>query len=337
MREGTVSAGLARGLVDYAARRGADLQALADRSGIPGPQLDDLNARIPLRKYRTLIQAAKEACGDPAIALHYGSDVDLSTISVVGLLFNSAESVLEGLRQVNRYGSLAVEVALPGQGRARFERRNDQLWAVDMRRDSHPFPELTETTFARFIGMTTRSPHGSGVLEVHVTHSAPDYLAEYDRAFRAPTVFDSEWNAMRIDESWLTRRIPTQPGYVFGIFAEHAENLLKRLESSKTTRGEVESVLLPRLHSGDANVQAAAVELGMSRQTLYRRLKGEGTTFENVLDELRHELALHYLTAERVSVNEIAYLLGFSTAAAFSRAFKRWTGKSPRHASIGPR
>src|SRR5437868_1644874 len=203
MREGTVSAGLARGLVDYAAARGADRQALADRSGIPSPRLDDPNARIPLRKYRTLMAAAKEACGDPAIALHYGSDVDLSAISIVGLLFNSAESVLEGLRQVNRYGSLVVEAALPGQDRARLERRNDQLWAVDMRRDSHPFPELTETTFARFISMTTRSPHGSGVLEVHVTHRAPDYLAEYGRAFRAPTMFSSEWNAMRIDENWL--------------------------------------------------------------------------------------------------------------------------------------
>ena len=73
-----------------------------------------------------------------------------------------------------------------------------------------------------------------------------------------------------------------------------------------------------------------ASKLGLSRQTLFRRLKAEGTTFENVLDELRHKLALHYLNGKKVSVNETAYLVGYSEPAAFSRAFKRWTGASPR-------
>jgi AraC-like DNA-binding protein len=70
----------------------------------------------------------------------------------------------------------------------------------------------------------------------------------------------------------------------------------------------------------------------MSRQTLYRRLKSEGVTFELVLDDLRRRMALDYLGARRVSVNETAYLVGFSDPAAFSRAFKRWTGHSPRQA-----
>jgi AraC-like DNA-binding protein len=73
-----------------------------------------------------------------------------------------------------------------------------------------------------------------------------------------------------------------------------------------------------------------AGKLGMSRQTLYRNLKAEGTTFEQVLDELRHQMALNYLSGKKVSVNEAAYLVGFSDPAAFSRAFKRWTGSSPR-------
>lgn len=69
---------------------------------------------------------------------------------------------------------------------------------------------------------------------------------------------------------------------------------------------------------------------GLSRQTLFRKLKAEGVTFEKVLDELRHRLALYYLSGQKVSVNETAYLVGFSDPAAFSRAFKRWTGCSPR-------
>ncbi len=83
-----------------------------------------------------------------------------------------------------------------------------------------------------------------------------------------------------------------------------------------------------------------AGKMGLSRQTLFRKLKAEGVTFEKVLDELRHKLALDYLRAKKVSVNETAYLVGFSDPAAFSRAFKRWTGSPPerwqRHASHQP-
>ena len=70
--------------------------------------------------------------------------------------------------------------------------------------------------------------------------------------------------------------------------------------------------------------------LALSRQTLFRKLKAEGTSFSETLDELRHRMALHYLGGSKVSVNQTAYLVGFSDPAAFSRAFKRWTGSYPR-------
>ncbi len=111
-----------------------------------------------------------------------------------------------------------------------------------------------------------------------------------------------------------------------------AEELLKSLESSKTMRGRVENLLIPILHTGEVRVDIIAGNLSLSRQTLFRKLKAEGITFEKVLDELRHRLALHYLNGKKVSVNQTAYLVGFSEPAAFSRAFKRWTGSSPRMA-----
>lgn len=74
--------------------------------------------------------------------------------------------------------------------------------------------------------------------------------------------------------------------------------------------------------------------MNQSRHTLHRALRDEGVTFEQVLDELRNKLALHYLQIKRVSVNETAYLVGFSDQASFSRAFKRWTGISPRDARV---
>ena len=94
-------------------------------------------------------------------------------------------------------------------------------------------------------------------------------------------------------------------------------------------RAEVEQRIEDRLESGDVGIDRIARDLGYGRQTLYRRLKAEGTTYEQLLDGLRRRLALRLVREQRLPVKEAAYRLGFSDPAAFSRAFKRWTGTSP--------
>jgi AraC-like DNA-binding protein len=123
---------------------------------------------------------------------------------------------------------------------------------------------------------------------------------------------------------------PLPSSYVAEVLTARAEELLDKLESSKSVKARVESLLMESLKGGDVSMNAVASKLGLSRQTLFRRLKAEDTTFERVLDELRHRLAIHYLDEGRMSVNQTAYLVGFSDPAAFSRAFKRWMGSSPR-------
>ena len=97
---------------------------------------------------------------------------------------------------------------------------------------------------------------------------------------------------------------------------------------SRAFRTEVEARLEPLLASGEIGIERVAGDLGYSRQTLYRRLKAEGITYEQLLDGLRRRLAVRFMR-EGLSVKEAAYRLGFSDPAAFSRAFKRWTGSSP--------
>ena len=137
-------------------------------------------------------------------------------------------------------------------------------------------------------------------------------------------------NALLIDEAILSIRWPQTNPYLSRILRTHAEGLLRKLEDSKTFRGRVESLVIPLLHTGDASMEIVARKLGVSRQTLFRKLKAEGVTFQKLLDELRHELALRYLSGKKSSVKETAHLVGFSDPGAFSRAFKRWTGSSPR-------
>lgn len=100
-------------------------------------------------------------------------------------------------------------------------------------------------------------------------------------------------------------------------------------QPSRCIRKDVEAVIEPLLAGGAVSIDRVARDLGMSRQTLYRRLKSEGVTFEEVLEAKRRQLAIRYLGLDRSPVKVTAYKLGFSDPAAFSRAFKRWTGVTP--------
>ena len=328
----TVSAGYARALLDYAVSRGADREALLGRSRIAAVQLLDQDNRVPMAGYMALMRAARDLCEAPALGLEFGASTRFDDFSIVGLICRSAGTMGQALQHLNRYRRLIAEVDLQADGeRFAIVPREDGLWLEDRRADPDAFPELTEETFARFVSEVARSfPDASFVLAVEVTHKKPAHAADYARILKAPVIFDSGRNAMRIDPSWLSLRTTGANEYVFGVFNERAEALLKRLKESTTLRGRVETLLLPRLHLGEADMAAMARSLNMSRQTLYRRLKAEGTSFDRVLDDLRRETALSYLESQRLSVNETAYLVGFSDRSAFSRAFKRWTGHSPR-------
>jgi hypothetical protein len=236
MPELTVAAGLARGLMELAVSKGASRKALAERSCIDPQDLLDQDRRIPFVKYVALMRAGKELCDDPALALHYGETNDLSQISIVGLLGYACETMLEAFAQLNRYGRLVVEFD-GGPGRFKLSHAKGGAWVVDTRQNANDFPELTESTFARMVCGPRRFGVPQLVKEVHVTHAEPTYRAEYNRIFQAPVVFRSEWNAMLVDEAAVTHRIALQPRYVFGILSEHADTLLKSLESSKSTRG----------------------------------------------------------------------------------------------------
>lgn len=329
MRELTVAAGLARGLTQFAVSKGVDQDALLARAGIALADLQDQDNRLPYETYVALMRAAKELAHDPALALHYGAIDDFADISIVGLIAQASETMLDAVIQLNRYRGLVIEVDCDGD-RFKIERDPNVLWLVDTRRNPNDFPELTESTFARMVCGGRRFAPASLVKEVRVTHPAPSYRDEYDRVFQVPVTFGSDRNALALDHAWESFRVALQPRYVFGILSERADALQKKLEDSKTVRGRVESLLMPLLHTGDVSMDKIANKMALSRQTLFRKLKDEGATFEKVLDELRHKMALDYLNGKKASINEIAYLVGFSEAAAFSRAFKRWTGKSPR-------
>lgn len=329
MAQATVAAGVVKRVSQFAIERGALAAALFELSGIDAADLDDHDNRIPLVNYIALLRGAKILCRDPAFALHYGDGVNLAEVSVVGLLGYACDTMLAAFAQLRRYSRLIMDLDLGSEDRFELVRDDDGHWIVDNRRSPNDYPELTEVAFAQMVNGTRRFGDTRLVQSVHVTHADPGYRAEYEQIFEAPVIFQSSRNAMRIDSAWLGYRVEQQPRYVFGVLSRHADALLATLDSETTMRGRVERLIMPILHTGTVTMDGIAEKLGCSRDTLYRRLKAEGVTFAGVLDELRHRVSLDYIGAGKVSVNETAYLVGFAEPAAFSRAFKRWTGQSP--------
>jgi AraC-like DNA-binding protein len=332
-----VGAGYAKGLLEFAASKGADRATLLARSNLKAADVEDLDARIPLASYVALFEAGAALLDEPALALHYGQAVRIQELSIVGLICEACETTLDVGTQLNRYMKLVADDG--GSASAdlvRLVRRDEGIWMEVVHWIATASPFVTEAEFSRLV-WNARAMFASNAdfqamrfpLALQFTHPAPDHAAEYERVFQCPVAFGAPSNAMQIDPRFLTLRQPPVNRYVFGVLSERAEAMLKSLEATRTTRGRVESLLIPLLHEGPSSAERIAEGMGLGGQTLYRKLKAEGVTFEKLLDELRHKMALHYLDGKKVSVNETAYLVGFSDPSAFSRAFRRWTGTSP--------
>jgi AraC-like DNA-binding protein len=109
----------------------------------------------------------------------------------------------------------------------------------------------------------------------------------------------------------------------------HAQQLLDRLRRTDTTVGRVREEISTQLAAGGVSMRTTAKRMAMSVATLRRRLEGESATFAGIVDDIRRDLSMRYLNERGLTVSEVAFLLGFSSGAAFHRAFRRWNGASP--------
>ncbi len=333
MTEQTMAAGFAASFADYACDRGAERDFLLADSGLTEDDLSDQDNRIPVAAYQVMIGAAIRQTGDTALLLRHTFETRLETMSVVGQIVHSSASLRHSLEQLNRYLHLMGDVELP-PGVERFEllRTADGLWIVDHLVLPPEMSFWSEVSFARFISEFRRSfPEATFEIGMEVTFPPPAHVNQYPELFRVPVQFNARRNALQIDPVWDSPDTEFEPGnaYAFGIFTRHADEMLAKLQADTSIRAQIEAQILPKMHEGSISMDKVAHDIAMSRQTLYRRLKDEGVTFAEIHDDLRQRMAVEYLEGQKVTVNETAYLLGFSEASSFVRAFKRWTGLSP--------
>jgi AraC-like DNA-binding protein len=167
--------------------------------------------------------------------------------------------------------------------------------------------------------MTFAHPRNSGLREIH-------------RILRCPVEFAQTTDSWVLPQRVMELPIASGDSHLLHILEAHADDLLSERRTATGLRGMVENRLLSILPSGKAKTAVIAHQCGMSARSFTRHLAQEGTSFGEVLDRLRHRLALRYLEDPHISLQQIAWLLGYSEIGAFNHAFKRWTGTSPGRA-----
>ncbi|MEM9072373.1 MAG: helix-turn-helix domain-containing protein, partial [Myxococcota bacterium] len=167
--------------------------------------------------------------------------------------------------------------------------------------------------------------------DVVFSHAAPADTRAHKAFFRGPIRWGAGVPGFAFDAAYAERSVlPKADRSMNQFFERYADDLLEQMQRGTTARARVRAIVEVELANGDPSSGQVAKRLAMSERSLRRTLREEGTTFREVVDEVRHGRALSLLRAPQMSVAQVAYLLGFSDVSTFSRAFKRWTGTSPR-------
>jgi AraC-like DNA-binding protein len=170
----------------------------------------------------------------------------------------------------------------------------------------------------------THAPH-----MVEFAFEEPADTSEQTRVFQCPIRWGATRTAIAFSAGQLDTPLAHANPALSATLHRHAEQLLAGMSSSRTFASRVREHVVAALQTAEPTAEDVARGLKMSERTLRRRLQEDGTSFTDLVSDVRRELSLSYLNDQRLSLTEIAFLLGFSNVSAFHRAFRRWTGVTP--------
>lgn len=166
--------------------------------------------------------------------------------------------------------------------------------------------------------------------EIRFNYPAPNYANEYTYLFPGQHVFDAKELALVFPTAYLQRPTKQNEGSLKSFMSRCPLELFRRYKADYSLTTELKRLLNKQISSNNASVDSIADQLHMTTRTFNRKLKEEGTTFLQIKNLVRRDRAIHLLTHYAIPINEVAELVGFSDSAVFTRAFRSWTGKTPK-------
>ncbi|MFC4249874.1 AraC family transcriptional regulator [Sinimarinibacterium flocculans] len=305
---------------------GCDGECLMREAGMDPRVLEDPHGRYPLEQTTRLWRLAVDATGDPCLGLRVASGVTHTTFHALSYSLLASATLKEAFGRIARYFRIASDAA-----DTHFEAHGDEYHVLIRMRPGgpQPAPEAIDAFLSVYVRMC-RSVLGRDYAprRIEMRRSRPAGGECFERILRAPIVFGAPENRLVFDRESFERRLdsanPELARHNDAIVVRH----LARIDRDHIG-ARVEAAFIERLPQGEPSQEDIAQQLAMSPRSLQRRLADEGCSYKALLDRTRRELALSYLRDARHSVCEITYLLGFSDTSSFTRAFRRWTGRTP--------
>lgn len=301
-----------------------------------GPMPDDRERPyVTIPAWRHMLELAEREVGGPAFGLRVGRCIGPRHFGLVGYLVLACASLGEALARAERYAALVYDVnpmQLQQDG-------GDMVlqWGTEYGR---PGQLVDETGLAALVQMA-RDITGADwpLVRVAFVNPAPPDRHAYEDFFGCPVTFDAARTELRFPAALLGLPLRRPDAGLLELLDRQAEAMLAR-QAPAHDHERYRRALVPLLRQGRATLAALAAQFHVSPRTLQRQLAAAGTSFQILLDDTRRALACEYLADSRLSVADVAVLLGYSEQSAFTRAFRQWLGETParwrgRHAGGG--
>ena len=330
----SATGGIARLACARLGEMGKDPAVILSKAGLTPEMARDPAVRLEVRTQIKLLELAAEELQDEWLGFHLARNFDLREIGLVYYVVASSDQLADALRNAERYSQIMNEGI-----RLRFSMQDGPaaiaLEYVNVDRDADR--QQIEFWLVTLVRVCRQVTNGRLVpSRVKTRHFRNGVPAE----FRAFFGVDVEFGAS-VDEICFPRPVALLPvvgrdEYLNEMLRRYAEEALASKPRERLTmRSMAEDVLPKLLPHGRAMASEVAQRLGVSSRTLSRKLAEEGTSFAEILDQLRAALARRYLHDETLPVSEIAWLLGYREVSSLTHAFKRWTGTTPRQFRSG--
>jgi AraC-like DNA-binding protein len=287
----------------------------------------DPDERLPITAVHELLEGAIALTGDIDIGLKAAREVRLGEYGAVEYAARSAPVWSEATGVVARYLRLlndALEFSLREDGEHALISLSSN---VGLPRAAADFQSGAFFISGRYLW----PPNFSPTFQVWFTHPEPAHTDEYAKTFEGGSLhFGKPWSGFVFPREYLALPVPSADAQLHNLMRKHADSMLAELPRAQSLTERVRDLLAKELSGGSPTAKQIARKVAMSERSLARYLHEEGTTFSALLEDLRRRMALRYVRHSELSFSEITFLLGFSQAAAFYRAFRRWTGQTPR-------
>lgn len=303
-----------------------EVAAVLAEIGMDPVLLEGGYSRYSQEQISQLWRKAIELSGDQDFGLRVVAEIRPATFHVVGYAMSCSATLARALHRFAFYCRLISDSAT-----ARITEADDTM-VLEFLFDTGGTPLIYQTidtilagtlAFSRWISDEQIEP-----VEVRLQHSAPANDAAYRAFLRSPITYDASQNCIVFRKVDLERPILAADEELASMLDSVANRYLEQRMSGRMAV-RVRDLLIATLPNGAVSKTDVARQLNLTERTLLRRLKAEGTTFVDVLNDVRQELAFQYLQRPGLTVCDVAYMLGFSDENTFSRAFKRWTGRRP--------